>query len=137
LADGPGPEFKAAVLAAYSVRRRVVRGADGRVSLLWGSVGLRMSLAEFIDLAGVLSEAGRSPARHGELARGVHARVVRCSMGQVTLHHGELTLWFSPEEFEELSEMTLRARQRLADSAPAPRLGLSWAPREEGFFGPN
>ena len=137
MADGPGSEFKAAVLAAYSVRRRVVRGADGMVSLLWGSVGLRMSLAEFIDLAGVLSEAARSPARHGELARGVHARVVRCSMGQVTLHHGELTLWFSPEEFEELSEMTLRARRRLADSAPAPRLGLSWAPREEGYFGPN
>ena len=137
MADGPGSEFKAAVLAAYSVRRRVVRGADGMVSLLWGSVGLRMSLAEFIDLAGVLSEAGRSPARHGELARGVHARVVRCSMGQVTLHHGELTLWFSPEEFEELSEMTLRARQRLADCVPAPRLGLSWAPREEGYFGPN
>ena len=137
MAEGPGSEFKAAVLAAYSVRRRVVRGADGMVSLLWGSVGLRMSLAEFIDLARVLSEAARSPARHGEPARGVHARVVRCSMGQVTLHHGELTLWFSPEEFEELSEMTLRARQRLADSAPAPRLGVSWAPREEGFFGPN
>jgi hypothetical protein len=137
LADRPGSEFKAAVLAAYSVRRRVVRGADGMVSLLWGSVGLRMSLAEFLDLAGVLSEATRNPARYGEMARGVHARVVRCSMGQVTLHHGELTLWFSPEEFEELAEMTLRARQRLADSAPAPRLGLSWVPREERFFGPN
>jgi hypothetical protein len=137
LADRPGSEFKAAVLAAYNVRRRVVRGADGMVSLLWGSVGLRMSLAEFLDLAGVLSEATRNPARYGEMARGVHARVVRCSMGQVTLHHGELTLWFSPEEFEELAEMTLRARRRLADSAPAPRLGLSWVPREERFFGPN
>ena len=137
MADRPGSEFKAAVLAAYNVRRRVVRGADGMVSLLWGSVGLRMSLAEFLDLAGVLSEATRNPARYGEMARGVHARVVRCSMGQVTLHHGELTLWFSPEEFEELAEMTLRARQRLADSAPAPRLGLSWVPREERFFGPN
>ena len=137
MADGPGSEFKAAVLAAYSVRRRVVLGADGMVSVLWGSVGLRMSLAEFLDLAGVLSEGMRNPARHGELARGVHARVVRCSMGQVTLHHGELTLWFSPEEFEEFSEMTLRARQRLADCAPAPRLGLSWVPREEGYFGPN
>src|SRR3712207_7244129 len=50
------------------------------------------------------------------------SRVVRCSMGQVTLHHGELTLWFTPEEFEELAGMTIRARQRLADSAPAPRL---------------
>jgi hypothetical protein len=137
LADGPGSEFKAAVLAAYSVRRRVVRGADGMVSVLWGSVGLRMSLGEFLDLAAVLSEATRNPARHGELARGVHARVVRCSMGQVTLHHGELTLWFSPEEFDELSGMTLRARQRLADCAPAPPLGVSWVPREERFFGRN
>ena len=137
MADGPGSDFKAAVLAAYSVRRRVVRGADGRVSVLWGSVGLGMSLGEFLDLAVVLSEAGRNPARHGELARGVHARVVRCSMGQVTLHHGELTLWFSPEEFEEFSGMALRARRRLADCAPAPRLGLSWVPRDERLFGPN
>ena len=137
MAEGPGSEFKAAVLAAYSVRRRVVRGADGMVSVLWGSVGLRMSLAAFLDLATVLSEATQNPARHGELARGVHARVVRCSMGQVTLHHGELTLWFSPEGFEELAEMTLMARRRLADCAPAPRLGFSWVPRDERFFGPN
>jgi hypothetical protein len=137
LVEGPGSEFKAAVLAAYSVRRRVVRGADGMVSVLWGSVGLRMPLGEFLDFAGVLAEAMQNPARYGEMARGVHARVVRCSMGQITLHHGELTLWFSPEEFEELASMTIRARRRLADSAPAPRLGLSWAPREEGFFGPN
>jgi hypothetical protein len=137
LAEGQGSEFKAAVLAAYSVRRRVVRGADGTVSVLWGSLGLKMSYAEFLDLAGVLEEAVRSPARYGEMARGDHARVVRCSMGQVTLHHGDLTLWFSPEEFEELANLTIRARRKLADSAPAPRLGLPWAPREEGFFGPN
>jgi hypothetical protein len=137
LAEGQGSEFKAAVLAAYNVRRRVVRGADGTVSVLWGSLGLRMSYAEFLDLAGVLEEAMRSPARYGEMARGVHARVVRCSMGQVTLHHGDLTLWFSPEEFEELANLTIRARRRLADSAPAPRLGLAWVPREERFFGPN
>ena len=137
MAEGRGSEFKAAVLAAYSVRRRVVRGADGMVSVLWGSVGLRMPLAEFLDFAGVLAEAMQNPARYGEMARGVHARVVRCSMGQITLHHGELTLWFPPEEFEELANMTIRARQKLADSAPTPRLGLSWVPREEGFFGPN
>jgi hypothetical protein len=136
VAEGPGSEFKAAVLAAYSVRRRVVLGADGTVSLLWGSLGLRMSYAEFLDLAGVLVEAMGNPARYGEMARGVHARVVRCSMGQVTLHHGDLTLWFSPEEFEELANLTTRARQKLADSAPTPRLGLPWRPRE-GFFGPN
>ena len=137
MAEGSGPGFKAAVLAAYSVRRRVVRGADGMVSVLWGSLGLRISHAEFLDLAGVLAEAVRNPARYGEMARGVRARVVRCSMGQVTLHHGDLTLWFSPEEFEELASLMIRARQKLADSAPAPPLGLPWTPREEGFFGPN
>jgi hypothetical protein len=137
LAEGRGPEFEAAVLAAYSVRRRVVRGADGTVSVLWGSLGLKMSYAEFLDLARVLEGAVRSPARYGEMARGEHARVVRCSMGQVTLHHGDLTLWFSPEEFEELANLTIRARRKLADSAPAPRLGLPWSPRGEGFFGPN
>jgi hypothetical protein len=137
LAEGSDPKGRAAVLAAYSVRRRVVRGADGTVSVLWGSLGLRMSYAEFLDLAEVLAEAMQSPARYGEMARGVHARVVRCSMGQVTLHHGDLTLWSSLEEFEELANLILRARRQLADSVPAPRLGLPWAPREEGFFGPN
>jgi len=137
LAEEAGSKFRAAVLAAYSVRRRVARGADGTVSVLWGSLGLRMSLAEFLDLAGVLAESMRGSARYGEIVRGVHARVVRCSMGQVTLHHGDLTLWFSPEEFEEFANLTIRARQRLADSAPAPRLGLPWAPREREFFGPN
>jgi hypothetical protein len=137
LAEGPASKFRATVLAAYSVRRRVVRGADGAVSVLWGSLGLRMSYAEFLDFAGVLAGAMRSPARYGEMARGVRARVVRCSMGQVTLHHGDLTLWFSPEEFEELANLTIRARQRLADSAPVPRMGLPWSPREEQFFGLN
>ncbi len=131
-----GREFEAGVLAAYSVRRRVVCGADGVVSVLWGSMGLGMSLAEFLDLAAVLAAAVRSPARYGELARGVRARVVRCSMGQVTLHQGDLTLWLLPEEFEELASLTTRAREKLADRAPAPRLGLPWRPREE-FFGQN
>lgn len=131
-----GMEFEATVLAAYSVRRRVVCGADGVVSVLWGSLGLRMTLAEFLDLAGVLAAAVRSPARYGELARGVRARVVRCSMGQVTLHQEDLTLWLMPEELEELASLTSQARGRLADRAPAPRLGLPWRPREE-FFGCN
>jgi hypothetical protein len=137
LAEGSDPGFKAAVLAAYSARCRVVRCADGAVSVLWGSLELRMSYGEFLDLAGVLARAMRSSARYGELARGVHARVVRCSMGQVTLHHGDLTLWFPPEEFEEFANLTIRARRKLADSAPAPRLGLPWAPGEEDFFGIN
>ena len=61
MADGPGSEFKAAVLAAYNVRRRVVRGADGMVSVLWGPVGLRMSLAEFLDLAAVRPTLSAKP----------------------------------------------------------------------------
>jgi len=136
LAEGLGSEFKTTVLAAYSVRRRVVRRTDGTVSVLWGSLGLGISYAEFLDLAGVLAKAMQNPARYGEMARGIHARVVRCSMGQVTLHHGDLTLWFSPEAFEELANLVLRARQRLADSAPVPRLGLPWRPRG-GFFDLN
>jgi hypothetical protein len=63
--------------------------------------------------------------------------VVRSSMGQISLSHGNLTLWFSPEEFEEFHRLVVGARRRLADSAPAPRMGLPWAPREEGFFGRN
>jgi len=106
------------------------------VSVLWGSLGLKMFHAEFLDLAGVLATAMQNPARYGEMARGVQARVVRCSMGQVTLHHGALTLWFSPEEFEEFANLIIRARQKLADSAPAPRLGLPWTP-PEGLFGLN
>jgi hypothetical protein len=137
LAEGSDSNFKAAVLAAYSVRRRVVRSADGKVTVLWGSVGLRMSHGEFLDLARVLAETMRSPVRYGEVAGGSHARVVRCAMGEVTLHHGDLTLWFSPEEFEEFASLAIRARQKLADSAPAPRLGLRWRPGEEGFFDPN
>lgn len=124
------------MLAAYSVRRRVVRGADGMVSILWGSLGRRVTHAAFLDLAGVLDEALRAPVRYGELARGVRARVVRCSMGQVTLHDGDLTLWFSPEEFEDLATLIVRARQKLADSAPPPPLGLTWKP-EGPFFGVN
>jgi hypothetical protein len=136
LAEGLGSEFKTNVLAAYSARRRVVRRTDGTVSVLWGSLGLGISYAEFLDLAGALAKAMQNPARYGEMARGIHARVVRCSMGQVTLHHGDLTLWFSPEEFEELANLVLRARRKLADCAPVPRLGLPWRPRG-GFFDLN
>jgi hypothetical protein len=136
LAEGLGSEFKTTVLAAYSARRRVVRRTDGTVSVLWGSLGLGISYAEFLDLAWVLAKAMQNPARYGEMARGIYARVVRCSMGQVTLHHGDLTLWFSPEEFEELANLVLRARRKLADCAPVPRLGLPWRPRG-GFFDLN
>lgn len=124
------------VLCAYSVRHRVVRGADGSLSLLWGVLGVRLSHGEFVDLARVLAAAGEREARYGELARGERARVVRCSMGQVALHHDDLTLWFSPEEFENFRALVLAARGRLADSAPMPRLGVRWEP-EGGYFAAN
>lgn len=136
MAEKSNSGVQAGVLASYSVRHRVVRGADGVVSLLWGSMGLRVSHAEFIDLAGVFSEAVRSVARFGELAGGVRARVVRCSMGQMTLHYGDLTLWFSPEEFEDLARLVTHARQKLADAPPPPPLGLPWKP-EGALFGTN
>lgn len=135
LAERPD-RVEAAVLASYSVRHRVVRCADGVVSVLWGALGLRVLHAEFLDLAGALAEAARSPVRYGELAQAGRTRVVRCSMGQVTLHYGVLTLWFSPEEFEDFSNLVVRARQKLADSAPPPLLGLAWKPEGE-MFGTN
>lgn len=136
MAKGSDWSVKAGVLAAYSVRRRVVRTADGSVSILWGNLGVRVDYAEFLDLAEVLEEAGHSPSRFGELARGIYARVVRCTMGQVTLHQRDLTLWFSPDEFEDLASLVVRARQKLADAAPPPPLGLSWRPEGE-MFGAN
>ncbi|MEW6635238.1 MAG: hypothetical protein AB1425_00330 [Actinomycetota bacterium] len=134
MAEGPGIE--AMVLCAYSVRHRAVRGADGRVSLLWGSLGIRLPLGDFVDLARMMEAAGKSAARYGELARGARARVVRCSMGQVALHQGDLTLWFTPEEFEDFRRLILEARSRLADSAPMPRFGVRWEP-EGGYFAAN
>jgi hypothetical protein len=131
----PGP--RATVLAAYNSRSRVTRGDDGVIRLFWGMMSVGMDGAEFLDFAGLVAEAARCRLRCGELARGSHGRVVRCSMGQIKLSHGSLTLWFSPEEFGEFCQLVAGARRRLADSAPAPRLGSPWVPREEGFFGLN
>jgi hypothetical protein len=131
----PGP--RVTVLAAYNSRSRVTRGDDGVIRLFWGMMSVGMNEGEFLDLAGLVVEAAGCEVRCGELARGSCGRVVRCSMGQIKLSHGSLILWFSPEEFEEFCRLVVGARQRLADCAPAPRLGLPWAPREEGFFGHN
>jgi hypothetical protein len=120
-------------LAAYDVRRRVTRGGDGGIHFYWGSVGVEMSQAEFLDFASMVAGARECPARCGELARGWGGRVCRCAMGQISLHHGNVTLWFSPEEFEDLCGLTAAARQRLADSEPLPALGVSWTPRRESF----
>jgi hypothetical protein len=131
------PGSRATVLAAYNSRSRVTRGDDGIIRLFWGMMSVGMDEAEFLGLAGLLVEAVGYGARCGELAHGSCGRVVRCSMGQIKLSHGSLTLWFSPEEFEEFCRLVVGARQRLADCAPLPRLGLPWVLREERFFGPN
>ncbi len=49
-------------------------------------------------------------------------------MGQIMLSHDNLTLWFSPEEFEEFYRLIATARQQLADAAPLPSLGTPWMP---------
>ena len=128
---------RATVLAAYNSRSRVTRGDDGAIRLFWGMMSLAMDGAEFLGFAGMVAEAAGCAVRCGELARGSCGRVALCSMGQIKLSHGSLTLWFSPEEFEAFCRLVVGARRRLADCAPAPSLGLPWAPREEGFFGPN
>lgn len=58
-------------------------------------------------------------------------RAVRCPMGQIMLSYGSLTVWFSPEEFEEFCRLGLKARQQLADAAPLPPLGLPWKPQHQ------
>ena len=125
------------MLAAYNSRSRVTRGDDGIIRLCWEQMSLAMDGAEFLDFAGLVAEASGRETRCGELARSSRGRVVRCSMGQIKLSHGNLTLWFPPGEFEEFCRLVAGARQVLADCAPEPRLGRPWIPREEVFFGLN
>jgi hypothetical protein len=131
------PGLRATVLAAYNSRSRVTRGDDGAIRLFWGMMSVEMNGAAFLDFVGLVVEAAERGVRCGELARGSRGRVIRCSMGQIMVSHGGLALWFSPEEFEEFHRLVVGARRRLADSAPAPRMGLPWAPREEGYFARN
>lgn len=126
-------EHRAAELAAHNLRRRITRGVDGGIALFWGSVSIKISQEEFLDLAGLVADAVGSRARYGELARGRYGRVARCLMGQILLSHGSLTLWFSPEEFEELHRLVYSARQRIADVEPVPRLGIPWVPQQNRF----
>ena len=125
------------MLAAYNSRSRVTREDDGVIRLCWRMMSVAMDGAEFLDFAGLVAEAAGRETRYGELARGSYGRVLRCSMGQIKLSHGNPILWFSPEEFEEFCRLIAGARRRLADCAPAPRLGRPWGPREEGYFGLN
>jgi hypothetical protein len=125
------------VLAAYNSRSRVTRGDDGIIWLCWEMMSVAMDGAEFLDFAALVAEAAGRETTCGELVRGSRGRVVRCSMGQIKLSHGNLALWFSPGEFEEFCRLVAGARRGLADCAPAPSLGRPWVVREEGFFGLN
>jgi hypothetical protein len=58
-------------------------------------------------------------------------------MGQIMLSHDSLTLWFSPEEFEEFYRLVATARQQLADTAPLPPLGVRWTPSHQGLASLN
>lgn len=118
----------ATVLASYNSRSRVVRDREGGIHLFWGSLSIRMTQSEFLGLVGLVTDAAGCPARCGELAMRSCGRAVRCPMGQIMLSHGSLTLWFSPEEFEEFRRLGVTARQQLADAAPLPSLGIPWKP---------
>lgn len=130
-------ELREIVLATQSSRSRVLRDRDGTIHLLWGSLGLRMTQGEFMELAATMNEAHRCPVRCGELARGCHGQAVRCAMGQVKLSHDRVTLWFSPEEFERCCTLVDTAREQLADSEPLPALGKPFEPQLRAFASPN
>jgi hypothetical protein len=125
------------MLAAYNSRSCVTRGKDGTIHLSWGTLGVAMSQGEFIGLVRLITEAAECSLRCGQLARGSCGRVVKCSMGQISLSHGNLTLWFSPEEFQEFCHLIVKARQQLTDAKPLPTLGLPWVPPHGGAFDIN
>ena len=130
-------ELREIVLASYSSRSRVTRDGEGTIHLLWKSLGLRMNQGEFMELAATMSEAHRCPVRCGELARGCHGQAFRCPMGQVMLSHDRLTLWFSPEEFEQCCTLVDMARKQLADAESLPALGKPFTPPRQSFLSPN
>lgn len=129
--------FQDKVLAAYNSRSRVIRGGDGTIHLFWEALSVRMVQDEFLGFARLVTEAPECPVRCGELARGSCGRAVKCSMGQIMVSHGNLTLWFSPEEFCEFRRLIVGARQQLADAEPLPTLGTRWTPPNQEFFSPN
>lgn len=126
----------ATILAAYSSRSRVVRCADGGIEVSWGALSVEMSGAEFAGFAAMLADAFGCSARCGEIARCFCGKVDRRAMGEVSLSHNGITLWFSPDEFEEFGRLVLAARRKLEDIAPPPPLGILWEP-DEVVFGKN
>jgi hypothetical protein len=119
-------------LASYNSRSRIVRDREGGIHLFWKSLDISMTQDEFLGLVGLTKDAAGCAARCGELAMRPCGRAVRCPMGQIMLSHGDLTLWFSPEEFEEFCKLGIAARQRLADVSPLPPLGVPWKPPHLG-----
>ena len=127
----------ATVLASYNSRARIVRDGEGSIHLFWGALSIKMAQSEFLNFAGLVADAAECALRCGELATRSCGRAVRCAMGQIMLSHGSLTLWFSPEEFEEFYRLSATARQQLADAAPLPPLGVPWTPPRQGFVSRN
>ena len=123
-----GSRLPTTVLASYNSRSRIVRDREGAVHLFWGALSIRMTQSEFLGFAGLVTDAAGCAGRCGELATGSCGRAIRCSMGQIMLSYDNLTLWFSPEEFEEFYRLIATARQQLADVAPLPPLGAPWMP---------
>jgi hypothetical protein len=126
------PKLPATVLASYNSRNRIMRDQEGGIHLFWGSLGIRMTQGEFLGLVSLVVDAAGCAARCGELAMRSCGRAIRCPMGQIMLSHGSLTLWFSPEEFEDFCRLSTTARQQLADAAPLPSLGVPWKPPCQG-----
>ncbi len=127
----------ATVLASYNSRSRIVRDREGGIHLFWGALSIKMAQSEFLSFAGLVADAAECALRCGELANHSCGRAFKCSMGQIMLSYGNLTLWFSPEEFEEFYRLSTTARQQLADATPLPSLGVPWTPPPQGFVSYN
>jgi hypothetical protein len=85
-----------------------------------------MTQSEFLSFVGLVIDAAGCAARCGELAKCPYGRTARYSMGQIMVSHDGLSLWFSPEEFEDFYRLASTARERLADLLPLPSLGVPW-----------
>jgi hypothetical protein len=109
----------------------------GGIEVSWGALSVAMGRGEFLGFAAMLVDAFGCEARCGELASCPCGRVKRCAMGEVSLSHNGLTLWFSPDEFEEFGSLVVAARRKLADLASPSPLGVPWKPGDGGAFGLN
>ncbi len=125
------------VLASYNSRNRIVRDHEGGIHLFWRMLGIKMTQSEFLSFAGLVVDAAEGEVRCGELAMCPCGRAIKCSMGQIMLSYDSLTLWFSPEEFDEFYWLAATARQRLADAASLPQLGVPWRPPSRELESPN